>query len=241
MGCRTIVTAFPTIAIGAGETIVMLGDSNTKGFQSGVGDNPAFRWWLDWEDAVTAAFNAASQTPPTFVNSGVTGANAQFLQQAPNFANLVTNHDPDHVVLMVGTNDVTQNVQEAAFRGFVASILSQSWSFNANMKFHLVDSVFRNGENWPNGTQGASDVSMDALNFQMASLAYANPGRCEYWQLRSQCWAWEAANNPGHAASGLLTQDGTHPSNTPAMGQSDSGQSLFSSLAYTQTTLTVPK
>jgi GDSL-like Lipase/Acylhydrolase family len=223
-------------------TIVMSGDSITRGFNPFIPANDStLRWSVQFEASVTAAYTAASVTVPTIVDTAQTGQTSSALLS--DLTNQITSQNPTDVVMMIGNNDVNFMVPRATTYSNIVSIIEGTLALFPSCKFHVMLSPFISGEQWPAGSDGPSDTQLDVTNLMIAGAAKAeallHPGQIEVINLKPNCFAWEAQfNTPGPpgVSTGLLTQDGQHPSKAAVTGAPNGGQGIYSAYAFSQVT-----
>lgn len=180
-----------SIILSAGtDVLVYIGDSITdQGWQRG-GLMQAIR---------TAAGRkfVFAPTMETAARGGTTIA-----QWTANIDTWLTPFGPTAVIVNLGTNTPSTNVQ-ADMQAFIDAMRAR-WPA---IKILLV-SVFLAGDNWPNGAN-AGDAERNAQ--RTAQNAAAAARAVDIIDVRTPAFAYLDANNPGHAANGILTTDGIHP------------------------------
>lgn len=195
--------------MGASARVTLVGDSITAGYNGSL--DPSFSWTVQLQAALIAKFNARGLTPPTFTNTAVIGQTSA--QCLAGYATQIHATNPTDIIVMINGNDGLQSVPFATTRSNDAAIWAQTKADLPNCNIWGVTCAFNSGENWPNGANSL-DSTDDCENLILAaSLApYMNSvGRAKMINIKTPCMAYEAANNPSHATSGILTQDGIHP------------------------------
>ena len=194
----------PKLIVAPADKIVFCGDSITF-----------FGWWyhlIGMSNAATDVGNVFGRggyyrtggLPPgmTFVNSGVSGDTAALI--AADVAGRITAYAAQCLILAVGVNDVRFGTPDANFSTSINSIVDQARAAQPTLKI-AATGVFVNGEDLP----GATETDILAKNaIQAATMARVSG---TWADVHTPLVAWEAINNPGHAANGFLTNDGFHP------------------------------
>jgi lysophospholipase L1-like esterase len=136
---------------------------------------------------------------------------------------------PDHIIVMMGLNDHASGISAAQTRANYASYFAAIKASFPNCKFHVVSNMFLLGENWPDGVN-TNDPFTVAANTAIQAAVAAEPN-AEYLDIRTKMFATdEVAQNSGHATSGILTQEGTHP--TKVAGQRVWSDRIFEKLSF---------
>jgi lysophospholipase L1-like esterase len=196
----------PQMTIKATDKVVVCGDSITaatwyrdlitmSGAGTDIGNSPGRGGY----------YKHADPAPPSgnWINSGVGGNVAGDIAAA--VAARISNYAAQCLILEVGINDVLLSVSDATFSTNYNSIGDQALAAQPSLKIICVP-IFMDGEDTPN----IADANVNAKNAIIAATAARIGGT--YADVRTPAVAWEVANNPGHAFSGFLTDDGVHPS-----------------------------
>lgn len=207
----------PKLIVSATDKIVFCGDSITF-----------FGWWwylIGLSSLATDVGNVPGRGgyyrtsgPPagmSWVNSGVSGDKAADIDAA--VASRITAYAAQCLILQIGVNDVRFSTTDPNFSTSYNSIVDKSIAAQPTLKI-LGVSIFLNGEDIPN----ASDTDIANKNAIVAATMARVGGT--YADVRTPLVTWEGVNNPGHAATGFLTNDGFHPNAT--------GNSLVSGWTY---------
>lgn len=162
---------------------------------------------------MTAQFMAARKTPPTYLNTAVTGQQTQSLYADLN--NQVISQNPDRVFLMIGTNDIGFNRTYEETRDKLHSIIADTVAAKPDCKFYVL-SLFLFNENWPKGANAGTpptsgDGPYDLRNSALRDGLIGLDSVAQWIYIRDPAFSWLTVNNPSHAINGYLTQDGTHP------------------------------
>lgn len=218
-----------------GARILFAGDSVTKGYNASIpADDPTFRWSAPLEATLTAEFTAAGKTVPTYINTAVSGQTAAAM--ASDVTAQIVTPAADHIFLQIGQNDTFTSATQAATTAALTTIYNAAIAANPSVKIHQL-SLFFWGEKWPQGQNAAGqDAALDLRNSTILNLVNTYPAaNIEWIWLRQLLMLQESQINlpsPG-AASGFLTQDGTHLTKTAVSG----GATYVSSLVRSRITL----
>jgi lysophospholipase L1-like esterase len=229
------------LIIAPGARITLGIDSITIGYNaSNSQTDTSFGMWLPLQTAMSSAFTAAGKKPPTFTNTGAVGQNTSGWLAGLNSLVLTTN--PTDVFLILGTNDASSGaIPAATTQSNCVSAFTQIISSFPSVRIHVFGTHLYTSEQWPDGSaSGPSNSALAALcNAAIYAAVAMFPANCRWYNMRQFEYTWEAANNtpqPG-VATGLLTQDGTHPTKIGQRPAGQSGQEIGSAWAMTVLTL----
>lgn len=219
-------------SIRSAQKVVFDGDSVTAGQHAGVGGDSTYRWCAPFEALVTNWFTGWGFTGPTYANVAVGGATTTDMLTA--VAN-VTGQTPDHVICMIGINDHFNHggtaIPPSTSQSNVASYISTIKSSRPSVRFHFIRGVFYNTENYPDGV-GTDDAAVLATMAAIQIPVQAEP-QAEWLDIRTPMYSSDAPyQNPGHSASGIMTQDGCHP--TINLGQMMWSKRVFERMSLGQ-------
>jgi hypothetical protein len=119
---------------------------------------------------------------------------------------------------MIGINDHFAHggtpIPPATSATNVASYITAVKAVRPNCRFHFVSGLWYGTENWPDGV-GPDDAQVQATLTAIRTVVVGT-ANAEWLDIRTPIYAIDAPlHNPGHAASGILTQSsGTHVSKT---------------------------
>jgi len=127
--------------------IMPLGDSITEGAKSS--DNAGYRSWLtdlyfpgqagNPNDNFQCDFVGSISTGPDSMvdkqHEGWAGQNATFIRN--NVSQFLRNNPPQVVFLMIGANDITDNVDPGVIRNTIGAILDSIYNFNNQIEIYL--------------------------------------------------------------------------------------------------------
>jgi len=86
-----------------------------------------------------------------------------------------------------------------------------------NVRMHFISPLFANTENWPDPID-ANTSYVKNVTWKAIKAAVATEPQAEAIDIRSSVFGIDAPlYNPTHLTTGVLTQDGTHP--TKPLGQ----------------------
>ena len=196
----------PKLIVGPADKIVVCGDSITA---------PTGGWWFHLAGMACTATAVVSVPgrgmsyrnggpPPgiSWVNSGVSGDKIADIQAA--VASRITAYGAQCLIMAIGVNDVRFSTTDPNFSTSFNATIDAALAAQPSLKI-LSTGIFCNGEDIPN----ASDTDIANKNaIQLATMVRVGG---VYADVRTPLVAWEAVNNPGHAVSGFLTQEGFHP------------------------------
>ena len=199
--------------------IVFIGDSLTAGNPS-----PSNRWQAPLETSLTAALNGKAILFYSIVAVGGDTTTDMLGRVAS-----VTALRPDYCIIMCGINDHWNHlgtpIPPATSASNVASEISTIKATSPLCKFWYVSGLWYGTENWPDGV-GAEDSLVQATNAAIQAQVQAT-ANCTWIDVRTPIYTIDApALNPGHANSGVMSVDGTHPNST--------GQTVISSRVFAQ-------
>lgn len=163
---------------------------------------------------------------PIIINSGRGGDKLADVTVATR----VTNYAPDYVITFIGVNDVAVTAT-GTFQTQADTYLGAVISGGVPAANNLVIGILARGENWPDGAN-ANDTALTDLNTAWQTVCTSRS--VQFYNPRSAFFTWEAANNPGHLSSGLLTTDGIHLITT----SKDVGQWWFANTLVSSGTIT---
>lgn len=197
------------MAIHAAQVLTWDGDSITSGL-AGV------TFVSSMQTAITNAYNGAGKTVPTYNNVAVGGRTSSVT--VANVATPIATA-PDHIFLLSSINDtqqlsLTQTLQN--YQAYFAAVLAS----RPNCRFHVISNLFNstnggatNGELWPDGSNPFDARTVQINTFIQTAVRGLASGQAEYLDVRTAIWAIDCpAQNPGNSPTGVMTQDGVHPS-----------------------------
>jgi hypothetical protein len=226
------------LPIRPGARITLGMDSVAAGFNAGNSSTDAtFAIWNYTQTLMNSAFVAAGAKPPVFTNTGLVGqTTAAWLA---GLTAQVINTNPTDVWLNLAINDVITIVSPATTAANLTSAITTTLISFPNCHFHVFGTGCFTSEAWPDGSAaGPSNGGAAALtNAAMMQAVQAFPNNARWYNLRQYIYTWEAANNPTVLASGLVTQDGTHPTKIGQRPAGQSGQEVFGLYTFNALTL----
>lgn len=188
--------------------------------------------------------------PHLWINSGVAGNDCtNFLQDT--IAARVTAFKPDLVIVECGIN-CQQHAQSPVLGPGTTGILTIDSVCQVNHPLIIAQIQAQNplaqvvwvgplcnGENWPLGANGADLATYgveakDAINAAACAGATIPILYISFRGANGPFFTYQAANNPSHLPSNILTGlgDGIHPTIVPNAGQPLSGQQLMANVVY---------
>lgn len=233
----------PLGPIAPGSRILFSGDSITKGFTGGL-DDPTYRWSAPLESWMTAQFVGAGKTPPTYLNTAITGQQTRSIAQRAPTDNLdaqIISQTPDRVFLLTGTNDIGNLRTLEETRDKLHQIIVDTVAALPSCRFYVL-SLFLNGERIPKGANPGSppnsgDGPWDARNSALYAGLFGLEQYAQWIYLRDAAFEWLATYNIDDEQNGGLTQDDTHPNKVGQGFGPISGQEFISSYVQARISL----
>lgn len=185
---------------------------------SGVGAVPA----------VSGANQAGPFASVTWTADGVPGIGIDGVAAAVN--SMIVAFNPDALIIELGRNSTGSPTAESD----AVSLISQVLAWKSTLPILWVGAIWA-GENWssppPAWNNPSTDAAMDGVNaaIQTAIASFGLPDQIQYCPARQLVLPHEIASNPGNAALGILTSDGTHPN---AAGQPIMSSVVLPSLEF---------
>jgi lysophospholipase L1-like esterase len=186
-----------------------LGNSKTQGDNYGSAGPNVPKWHYVLAKAFRAAYanNGVDVGCPVMVTSGVAGDTVGDI--ITGIAGRCYQWCPDWVVVEVTTNDCSNPTPNATYTTNLSTLLTDiqtpaNYPTGKAPRWILFVGPNMIGENWPNGAN-PFDTTATGIDAKAAIYGPICAGLgVVSWNPRAAVLQWEAANNPGHAGSGLL-------------------------------------
>lgn len=129
--------------------------------------------------------------------------------------------NPDHIWIMCGINDWFNHnsgnpIPPATTKANLLTYFAARKAARPNVRFHVIACPFQNGENWPFGVNPSDNLV--TATFKAEQEAVALEPQAEWIDIQTPVTTKDAPfYNPTHLTSGVITQDGAHP--TKPLGQ----------------------
>lgn len=192
----------------------------------------SYRWQAPLEGFLTAALNAAGYPGPTYANVAVGGSTTT--DMLARVATL-TAQNPDHVFILIGVNDFSNHggtaIPPATSAANMTAEFAAIKAARPGVRIHVIPPLFSGGEKSPDGSN-PNDSLVQATRAAIRAATLAEP-QAEWLDIWTPIIGTdEPFYNPTNLTSGVLTQDGFHPTKPV-------GQHVMSLRAYQKVTVGV--
>ena len=123
--------------------MVLYGDSIAMGLNAS-GMTGSLPYLPGWGDLIVRKLRQSYSSTITFKNPSVSGVTSEWGKT--NVASLVTQENPDLVIIAFGMNDGTGGVPPETFKNNIAAIMADVKTGNPNAEFILVAPMLPNAE-----------------------------------------------------------------------------------------------
>jgi lysophospholipase L1-like esterase len=130
--------------------LLLSGDSIAAGANASAKSNAA-PYLPDWGTLIAENLRSHYKTEVKFTNTAVGGKDSKWGRA--NVKELVTDHNPDIVIIAFGMNDGTGKMPAVKFKENIAEMIIHAKAKNPNTEFILVSTMLPNPESLFTGTQ----------------------------------------------------------------------------------------